>query len=153
MSPALALALIEAAVAIWSPLPVCRVGDPVSVREVSCLTSNIYHEARGEGVRGMTAVGLVTSNRVKSEHYPASFCGVVFQRSQFAWTETSEREIGEPVAFAQASEIAVGIISGRIKSPTFTATHFESGPRPYWAAAMKFKGRIGRHRFYEETRR
>lgn len=150
MNAAAVALVIEAAVAALSPQPYCRVGDPVTAREVFCLAENVYREARGDGVHGMIAVGLVTANRVRSRHYPATFCDVVFQRAQFAWTEKPERGIAEPVAFAQAAEIAVGIISGRINSPKFSATHFESGRRPYWSRSLHYSGRIGHHRFYEE---
>lgn len=155
ISPATALAIVQAAVAAFSPQSYCRVGDPVTPRQTWCLAMNIYHEARGEGIEGMVAVGLVTANRVRSPHYAASYCEVVFQKSQFAWTEKppGDREVAEPVAFAQAAEIAVGIIGGRIANPGFTATHFESGPRPYWAGSLIFKGRIGRQRFYEEKQK
>ena len=47
--------------------------------EVSCLADNIYWEARNQPTRGMIAVANVTRNRVKSPHYPNTYCEVIKQ--------------------------------------------------------------------------
>jgi len=48
-------------------------------QEMMCLAENIYFEARAEGVDGKAAVANVTRNRVKSNLFPDSYCGVVYQ--------------------------------------------------------------------------
>ena len=45
--------------------------------EITCLADNIYWEARNQTTRGMIAVANVTRNRVKSPHYPDTYCGVI----------------------------------------------------------------------------
>lgn len=53
--------------------------------EMFCLTQNIYHEARGESLRGQIAVAYVTLNRVESSEFPNTICEVVHQDCQFSW--------------------------------------------------------------------
>lgn len=53
---------------------------------IKCLTDNVYHEARGEGVDGQFAAALVTLARTLEFGYPKDVCGVVYQRKQFSWT-------------------------------------------------------------------
>ena len=55
-----------------------------------CLALAMYWEARGEGEKGMYAVGSVVMNRVRDERYPAHACAVVKQGGeappcQFSW--------------------------------------------------------------------
>lgn len=61
----------------------------VVMREVECLAKNIYYEAGSEPREGMLAVAQVTMNRVKSNEFPRSVCGVVYQQRkgvcQFSW--------------------------------------------------------------------
>ncbi|MET0274055.1 MAG: cell wall hydrolase, partial [Phenylobacterium sp.] len=50
-----------------------------ATRELDCLTSAVYFEARGESPQGQAAVATVVLNRVKHPAFPKSVCGVVFQ--------------------------------------------------------------------------
>lgn len=61
-------------------------------REVRCLAQNVYFEARGEPTEGQLAVAMVTMNRVRSDMYPSSVCGVVWQRRQFSWTHDGKSD-------------------------------------------------------------
>ena len=54
-------------------------------RERECLAGAIYFESKGEPLPGQVAVGQVIANRAKSGRFPGSYCGVVFQRSQFSF--------------------------------------------------------------------
>jgi spore germination cell wall hydrolase CwlJ-like protein len=54
-------------------------------RELNCLAGAIYFEAKSESLDGQLAVGRVIVNRSKSGRFPNSYCGVVFQRSQFSF--------------------------------------------------------------------
>lgn len=55
---------------------------------VTCLTLNIFKEARGEPLAGQMAVALVTLNRVKAAGLEKDICTVVFEKGQFSWTNT-----------------------------------------------------------------
>ena len=57
----------------------------VADRERECLAGAIYFESKGEPLSGQVAVGQVIANRAKSGRFPKSYCGVVFQRSQFSF--------------------------------------------------------------------
>lgn len=57
----------------------------VADRERECLAGAIYFESKGEPLPGQVAVGQVIANRAKSGRFPKSYCGVVFQRSQFSF--------------------------------------------------------------------
>jgi len=54
-------------------------------RELECLAGAIYFESKSEPLSGQLAVGQVIANRSKSGRFPSSYCGVVFQRSQFSF--------------------------------------------------------------------
>ena len=49
--------------------------------ERRCMAEAIYHESKSESRQGKIAVGNVVMNRVKSQRYPDTICGVVYQRS------------------------------------------------------------------------
>jgi len=62
-----------------------RASDPGS-RELECLAVGIYFEAKSEPLVGQVAVGEVIANRANSNgRFPSSYCGVLFQRSQFSF--------------------------------------------------------------------
>jgi N-acetylmuramoyl-L-alanine amidase len=54
-------------------------------REIECLAGAIYFESKSESLSGQLAVGHVIANRATSGRFPTSYCGVVFQRSQFSF--------------------------------------------------------------------
>jgi N-acetylmuramoyl-L-alanine amidase len=53
--------------------------------ELECLASAIYFESKSESLKGQLAVGHVIANRAASGRFPSSYCGVVYQRSQFSF--------------------------------------------------------------------
>ena len=55
-------------------------------RELECLATGIYFESKSEPLAGQLAVGQVIANRANSGgRFPSSYCGVLFQRSQFSF--------------------------------------------------------------------
>ena len=54
-------------------------------RELECLATGIYFESKSESLQGQLAVGHVIANRAESGRFPSSYCGVLFQRSQFSF--------------------------------------------------------------------
>ncbi|MEO8546876.1 MAG: cell wall hydrolase [Sphingomicrobium sp.] len=54
--------------------------------ELECLAVGIYFESKSEPLAGQLAVGEVIANRADSHgRFPSSYCGVLFQRSQFSF--------------------------------------------------------------------
>ena len=120
-------------------------------QELGCLAMNIYHEGRGEPVRGREAIASVTMNRVRNGRYPDTVCGVVWQRKQFSWTRTHPRHhvITDLRAWQQALETAWRFISGAIVSTVGDANHYHAiSVRPYWRDDSKLVAQLGRHYFY-----
>lgn len=64
-------------------------GTQTADREEECLAGAVYFESKGEPLEGQLAVAEVIINRAKSGRFPASICGVVFQRSQFSFVRGS----------------------------------------------------------------
>jgi spore germination cell wall hydrolase CwlJ-like protein len=52
------------------------------MREIQCLARNVYYESRGESWEGQMAVAKVTLNRVESDLFPDTICGVVEEKYQ-----------------------------------------------------------------------
>ena len=53
--------------------------------DMHCLAGAIYFESKGEPLAGQLAVGRVIVNRAESSRFPNTYCGVVYQRSQFSF--------------------------------------------------------------------
>ncbi|MEH7826551.1 cell wall hydrolase [Gemmobacter denitrificans] len=141
--------LIQYDAAFLNRLPPAR-GDA----QWQCLATALYHEARGETVRGQFAVAEVILNRVDSSRYPGSVCSVVQQGGggscQFSYTcdgksdATSERE-----AWLRAGKIARLMLDGAPRALTSGATHFHTvNVRPDWSRKFMRTAAIGAHLFY-----
>lgn len=136
-------------------------GKKVSEKELWCMATAIYFEARSESYRGQIAVGQVVMNRLAHPIYPKSICNVVFQNSNmrnacqfsFACDGIPER-VTEPKAWAQAEEIAKGVINGTLyETDVGAATHYHATyVYPHWAPKLKKNVKIGHHIFYQFKR-
>ena len=61
-------------------------GPEAGSRELECLATGVYFEAKSEPLAGQLAVGQVIANRAQSGgRFPDSYCGVLFQRGQFSF--------------------------------------------------------------------
>lgn len=92
-------------------------------QQLGCLAEAIYFEARGEPLEGQLAVARVIVARAHSGRFPASYCGVVLQRSQFSFVRdgmmpqpnTNSWEWRNAVAIAQmAHEGRRGPVEGAL---------------------------------------
>ncbi|MDB5507430.1 MAG: cell wall hydrolase [Devosia sp.] len=128
-----------------------------SDRELWCLATAIYFEARGESYRGQIGVAQVVMNRVAHKLYPNTICGVVFQNSQkrnacqfsFACDGIPET-IKDKKSWQQAEDIARGVVGGTLYLPEVAnATHYHANyVYPYWAPRLKKLTTIDHHIFY-----
>ncbi|MEQ1901572.1 MAG: cell wall hydrolase [Devosia sp.] len=146
-----------------SDLPVTgKDGNQVSEKELWCMATAIYFEARGESYRGQVAVGQVVMNRVAHRLYPDAICAVVFQNQQmrnacqfsFACDGIPET-VTDKTSWAQAMKIARGVIDGTLYLPEVEkATHYHATyVYPDWAPRLKKVTKIGHHIFYKFKRR
>lgn len=125
--------------------------------ELEWLARTIWGEARGEGEKGMRAVGCVIRNRVRGEGFPDTYKDVCLQPKQFsAWNEGNPnrdkmlRFKKDYVNFATAYKIASEIISG-CEDITNGADHYyaEYIDLPSWAQDMELTEKFGVHKFYK----
>ncbi len=134
----------------------------VAARDLSeqeaCLATAIYHEARGESIRGQFAVAEVILNRVDSRQFPNSICGVVYQGVQqgriggcqfsFACDGNSEALANRSSARI-ARRIAQVMSDGGNRALTRGALYFHTtAVNPPWASRFTQTTHIGAHLFY-----
>lgn len=133
----------------------------VSDKELWCLATAIYFEARGESYRGQVAVAQVVLNRVKDHRYPETICGVVFQNQnrrnscQFSFAcDGIPETINDRQSWAQAEDIAKRFTAGELYlTEVADATHYHATyVRPAWAPRMNKVTQIGLHVFYKFKR-
>lgn len=116
------------------PQPVTQVPH----KEIDCLAEAIYHEARGEPLKGQLAVAYVIINRVKSHKFPPTACAVVRQPGQFTYKHTKNKVPHKYKALAY---------SALTKPYKFKALYFHSVKiSPGWNKRKYAK--IGNHIFY-----
>ncbi len=136
-------------------------GNKVSEKELWCMATAIYFEARSESYRGQIAVGQVVMNRLAHKIYPKTICNVVFQNQhmrnacQFSFAcDGIPEHVTEPKAWAQAEEIARGVINGTLYvTEVGASTHYHATyVYPHWAPKLKKNTRIGHHIFYQFKR-
>ncbi len=117
-------------------------------RDLHCLATNIYHEARGEGYLGGLAVAVVTLNRVQHRDYPRTICEVVYQPRQFSWTN---RRGHKPTTNPASIYLARVALSHRHQLRGFRATHYHTtAVKPQWRLHLQRVAKIGDHVFYRE---
>jgi spore germination cell wall hydrolase CwlJ-like protein len=115
---------------------------------VFCLAQALYFEARSEPVKAQLLVAKVVANRVQSEDFPNTVCGVVYQEGQFSWT-TEKLPIEEPKLWGEILRLAVEIQLGTVKLPNSEALYFHSGPKPDDFKELYRLGKVGNHTFYK----
>ncbi|MDA7491630.1 cell wall hydrolase [bacterium] len=134
-------------------------------QQLSCLSLNIYHEARSESKLGQEAVGLVTMNRVYDARYPDTVCDVVYQahvdskgrpmrnRCQFSWyCDGKSDKIHDIVAYNEIEELSASILEsyGIERDITDGAVMYHASyVKPYWASSYERTSRVDSHIFYK----
>ena len=96
--------------------------------ELKCLAGAIYFEAKSESLAGQLAVGRVIIARSKSGRFPSSYCGVVYQPSQFSFIRggTMPSINTSSAGWKNAVRIAKIAHEGAWKSPVEGALFFHA---------------------------
>ena len=118
-------------------------------RELNCLAGAIFFESRGESLAGQLAVGRVIVARSRSGRFPNSYCGVVFQRSQFSFVQGNSMPAIAKASNAWKNAVAIAQIahSGSWRSPTEGALFFHAARiNPAWRLTRI--ARVDNHVFY-----
>ena len=123
--------------------------DPGS-RELECLAVGVYFEAKSEPLSGQLAVGQVIANRANSGgRFPASYCGVLFQRGQFSfirgrsWPAVARSSRQWQTAVAIARIVDQDLKDSEVGNALFFHARYVS---PRWR--LKRVASIGNHVFY-----
>ena len=121
-----------------------------STAEFKCMVDNLYHEARGEGVLGLSAVASVVMNRAMATG--KDVCDVVYKYKQFSWTQ-KPKPIASKDNLHNIFVVAGKALSGQLTDVTQGATHYHATHvKPKWAKAMRKVVIINNHIFYKETK-
>lgn len=136
-----------------------------STKEQHCLTQAIYYEAGNQSSIGKEAVALVVLNRVGSQGYPHTICGVVRQAAvvedrkicQFSfWCERNRRPVKR--VWNESEQIAHRVLHNYWNHAILTrydkALFYHADyVRPRWRNQKVFLGKIDNHLFYKERER
>lgn len=136
-----------------------------------CLALAIYHEARGEPLPGQFAVAVTIINRVRSNAYPDTVCGVVYQnaarlnRCQFSFACDRRSDVPQnPQAFERAlnmAEFANTMKANLGNDPAAGSpfamlsgmTHYHRhDAKPAWSKKLQRLAHIGSHVFFSSDR-
>ena len=143
-----------------SEMPAGYVSAQEKIRQLDCLTRNIYWEAASEPFEGKVAVAQVTMNRLESGHFGADVCGVVYQKNviyqklicQFSWVcETAHKvkPVYQPL-WRESELVAKKVLLENFRLPGLqNALYYHADyVSPGWKKPKIDK--IGRHIFYGE---
>jgi spore germination cell wall hydrolase CwlJ-like protein len=132
------------------------------IKQLECLTRNIYWEAASEPFEGKVAVAQVTMNRVASGKFGDSVCGVIYQKNvfyekvicQFSWVcETTHqvRPIYKPL-WQESELVAKKVLLENFRLPGLqNALYYHADyVSPGWK--LPRIDQIGRHIFYGERK-
>ena len=136
-------------------------------KQKHCLALNIYFEAAVESTAGKLAVAQVTLNRVNSERYPETICGVIYEgphtvngfpkknMCQFSWYCDGKHDNPNK---GKAWRVSQNIAEYVLQNPgmldiTDSATHYYADyiPAPRWAKERDKTVKIDTHIFYNKT--
>lgn len=118
-------------------------------RELNCLAGAIFFESRGESLAGQLAVGRVIVARSRSGRFPNSYCGVVYQRSQFSFVQGNSMPAIAKASGAWKNAVAIAQIahSGSWRSQAEGALFFHAARiNPAWRLTRV--ARVDNHVFY-----
>ena len=119
-------------------------------KQETCLAITLYHEARGEGYKGMLLVGSTVINRRKISDKPV--CEIV--RRWYNGYNPRGR-LDDLASYEDAVAISRGLIKGTIV-PNTRATHFLNKKKltrmPKWAYTFHKVGKYKAHTFYKEEK-
>lgn len=121
----------------------------IDAREIDCIATTIYHEARGESERGQIAIAEVVISRMESGKWPKDACRVVAQPNQFSFVRRGWIPPVPMKALTRMRDIATRTVHGIARTQVRGATYFHARyVRPDWR--LSEIGRIGQHVFYAD---
>jgi spore germination cell wall hydrolase CwlJ-like protein len=134
--------------------------DPIMgvTDDKTCMKLNIYHEGRGESLKGMLEIIKVMVARTKSREFPSTVCDVVWQQTpvaQFEWTNDKYPDftIRDMKTWKMIDKIVDMFYDGQIHMKIDNSVLFyHAGERTRFFKTLKFSHKIGNHLFYKERK-
>ena len=139
------------------PVGVSSIDD--KMRQLECLTKNIYWEAASEPFESKVGVAQVTLNRVASGKFPTTICGVVYQKNviyqkvicQYSWVCEDNYKIKaiHTPSWRECEEVAKKVLFEGFRLPSLENAMFyhASYIKPGWRNEKLAV--LGRHVFYK----
>jgi len=141
-------------------MPAGYVSTTEKIKQLDCLTRNIYWEAASEPFEGKVAVAQVTMNRLESGRFADSVCGVVYQKNviyekvicQFSWACETTHKVKpvHPPQWRESEEVAKKVLLENFRLPGLKQAIYYHADyiNPGWKKPKI--DQIGRHIFYGE---
>ncbi len=131
--------------------------------QISCLALAIYHEARGEPLSAQRAVAATILNRARSTAYPATICGVVYDKAwrpfkcQFSFACDGRSDVplnhrAIAVSMKVAIETAIADATPLSPCPELATHYHRHDVAPVWSKKLRPLGRVGAHLFFASER-
>src|SRR5690606_8442937 len=122
-----------------------------SARERDCLARAMFFESNRSSRDGLVAVGTVVMNRLESDKYPDTICGVVGQKNQFApgvlTRKMNSRALPDVMAAADA------VLAGERHPGVKKAKFFHQAGLKFPYKNMHYVLEAGGNAFYEKRSR
>lgn len=117
-----------------------------------CVAQTLYHEARGETLKGQFAVMTVLQNRAKADRWKDEECEVV--RMKAAISALNSEKKFPPFAEKEAWK-SVWLLTNLLHGHTYPgmerADHYHTtSVSPSWSRKMNLVKQIGVHKFYAD---
>ena len=118
--------------------------------DLDCMMRAMYFESNRSSRDGMVAVGSVVMNRVRSDRFPDSVCGVVAQRNQFAPGVMSRKMSDRSVPMVR--EAARSVLRGERHPLVQNAKFFHTAGYRFPYDNMHYVLVTGGNAFYEKRK-
>lgn len=118
--------------------------------ELDCMERAMFFESHRSSRDGMIAVGSVVMNRVASNQFPNSVCGVVGQKRQFAPGIMTRRMNSR--AMPDVREAAVAVLRGERHPMVGNAQFFHAAGHRFSYDNMHYVLTAGGNAFYEKRK-
>jgi spore germination cell wall hydrolase CwlJ-like protein len=135
----------------------------IPTNDLQCMAENIYYEAGNQSYAGKIAVGQVVLNRTKTNGYPSTVCGVIYEGSQnpqtlacqFSWSCAPHNAIDKNSniwreSLKASTELLLN--KGHMVDITEGATNYHADyiKDPVWTKQLHQVTKIDQHIFYKK---